>query len=361
MLPQANLSSDVKRVLYLLFALLGCSSKLSAQLLIVNADGSAFSTRYCYANKSYEIKGQPDGGVFSGCGISLQNGQWVLNPVTATAGITVFPYQCSISYTVNNQTLNRTILIYKPVRTEPPLQDSATCNGMFNLKAQTLYAGSYNYAWTPAAALERPDSNITSGLITQTTTFVLTTTDLTTGCKAQDSVTITRNPVPEVMIQPAEITIRVREQIQLQASGAKTYRWIPSRWLNNASAADPIVSPEMSASYMVIGTNEYGCVDSAMATVHVDERIFLPDAFTPNGDGRNDVFRINNFGYIGVQVFNIYNRWGQKIYETNDGTRGWDGTYNGKPADVGTYYYHIRLAMRDGTVTVLKGEVVLVR
>lgn len=351
----------MKRLLYLLFVLLGCSNRLAAQLSILNADGSVFATRYCYVNKDHGIKGQPDGGIFSGCGVSQKNGQWVFNPVTATAGITIFPYQCRISYTLNNQTINRTIIIFKPVRTEPPLQDTATCNGMFRLRAQTLYAGSYDYAWAPAAALERPDSNITSGIITETTTFVLTTTDLTTGCQAQETMTVIRNPVPEVTIQPAEVTIRAREQVRLQASGATSYRWIPSRWLNNASTADPVAAPEMTASYTVIGTNEYGCSDTATATVHVDERIFLPDAFSPNGDGRNDVFRINNFGYIGVQLFHIYNRWGQKIYETNDGAQGWDGNYNGRPADVGTYYYHIRLAMRDGSVTVLKGPVILVR
>jgi len=358
--PFQTAALAVQKLIFILFVLLHGNCLLQAQT-ILHADGSPFSTRHCYTNANQELKGDPAGGVFSGCGILQQNGQWLFNPAVATSGITTFPHQCTITYTVNNQTITRSTLIYKPVQIAPALKDSATCNGAFSLRANARYAGAYRFQWTPTAPLEYPNANATAGFITQTTRFTLTTTDVSNGCAAIDTVTITRNPVPNVTLLHDNITIRSRDQVVLQANGAPYYRWLPAHWLDNPTSATPTASPQQSITYLVIGTNEQGCSDSATVTILVDDRLFVPNAFTPNNDGLNDVFRINNFGYRAVATMRIFNRWGQKVFETFDGTRGWDGTFNGRPADVGTYYYQIHLSMNDGSLNLLKGEVSLVR
>jgi gliding motility-associated-like protein len=328
---------------------------------ITNGDGSPLTTQYCYKDTLYPIAGSPAGGTFSGCGMVQQAGQWYYNPVAASAGITVFPYQCAISYTVNGHSVSRNILVFKPVVISPPLQDSATCNGAFVLDAKTLYAGAYNYLWTPAAPLADPTSNHTEGFINTTTTFVIIAEDLTSGCVGTDTVTITRHPVPEVKVTPDNITILSREQVVLNASGAKHYQWLPPKWLSSDTIANPVASPQAPLTYSVIGTNDEGCSDTAEVVININEAMYVPNAFSPNGDGVNDIFKVENIGYQGVEEFRIFNRWGQLVYETLDGSRGWNGYQKDQPADAGTYYYIIQLRHHDNTARVFKGEVLLIR
>jgi len=344
----------------LLWGIINAPGLLYAQN-ISHADGSALKTKFCYEDITYPLAGNPSGGSFSGCGIQQHNGQWYFNPVLATQGVTVFPYQCNISYTINNQTVSQAMLIYKPVKINPPLPDSATCSGHFSLVAQLLYAGAYDYQWTPAAPLERADTSTAKGFVQQTTTFVFIATDHTSGCSGSDTVTITRYSRPEVNVIPANALINARDEVQLQASGADFYYWQPSRWLSSDTLANPLANPQAPIIYQVIGTNEYGCTDSAEVTIKINEDLFVPNAFTPNGDGVNDRFRVENIGYQGIEAFHIFNRWGERIYQTLDGANGWDGTQHGRQADMGTYYYYIRLGMRNGSSAVFKGEVMLMR
>ena len=328
--------------------------------IITNADGSPFTAQYCWADTDYGIAGQPGGGVFSGCGVFQQNGNWYFNPVTATQGVSVFPYQCTLTYTVNGSSVNVPVLIWKPVIITPPLQDSFTCTGDFYLHATTLYAGAYKYAWTPAVYLDAPDSPATSGHIAITQTFVLTATDVTSGCTGSDTVEIHRYQMPQITVT-SDTVLLPHQSIKLSASGADSYQWSPVFWLDNPQSPHPVATPEAPVTYTVTGTNEYGCTATAQVHIGLHEQLFFPNAFSPNGDGRNDVFRMVNYGFQELLEFRIFNRWGQEVFHTRDGLEGWDGTYGGKPADAGTYGYYVRLRLRDGTEQVYKGDVLLVR
>lgn len=344
----------------LLLTFFATSYKLQAQS-ITNGDGTPLTTKYCPVDQAYLLDGQPSGGTFSGCGISQENGQWYFNPLAASQGITVFPYSCSITYTLNNGTaLSRNLLVWKPVIINPPLKDSFTCNGRICLNAQTLYAGDYLYQWTPAAWLNDPDSNVTDGFITSSQSFLLSVTDVTSGCTGPDSLRIERYPSPQITVSN-DTTILARETVPLQASGADRYLWTPVRWLDNDTVANPVASPQAPVTYQVIGLNEFGCMDTASVTIDIREHIFIPNAFSPNSDGLNDVFKIENFGYQAIMEFRIYNRWGQCVFQTMDGLKGWDGTQNGQPVEAGSYFYQIRLQQRQEPVTVYKGSLMLLR
>jgi gliding motility-associated-like protein len=327
---------------------------------ITNGDGSPLLTKYCWEDANHEISGQPAGGVFSGCGVFQQNNIWYFNAVAATQGLTVFPVQCSLSYIVAGSTVTIPILIWKPVVITPALEDSFTCNGKFYLHASTLYAGAYDYSWTPAAPLAQPDSPTTEGYITASRTFVLTAKDHTSGCIGSDTLTINKYPVPDLKVSNDTI-INARAQVQLHATGADRYLWQPADWLDKDTIADPLASPHVPLTYQVIGTNAQGCMDTAAVRIDIREELMVPNAFSPNGDGLNDVFRLENFGYQDRNRFVIFNRWGQKIFQTQDISQGWDGTQNGKPVETGTYYYDIRLEMRDGSIKVFRGDVALMR
>ncbi len=327
---------------------------------ITHGDGSTLITKYCYEDIDYEIAGQPAGGTFSGCGVFQQSGAWYFNPVVATIGVTVFPVQCTLTYTVNGNSVNRNILIYKPVAINPPLLDTFTCTGDIFLHAETLYAGDYDYSWTPANFLTQPDSPATTGFIPSTQIFVVTATDVTSGCAGSDTVVVSRYPTP-VLTVSNDTTVVAREQVPLFASGADTYNWSPPQWLDNPASATPIAMPQAAITYTVTGTNSFGCTASADVKINIVEDIFMPNAFSPNGDGLNDEFKIVNFGYQELQDYRIFNRWGQEVFSSRDGAKGWNGEYNGYPADVGTYHYYVRLKLRSGEVKAFKGDLQLLR
>lgn len=313
------------------------------------------------ADKTIEIKGVPAGGSFSGCGVYAENGKWYFNPAIATQHTTTFPYQCMIRYTVNGATIQQPVTIAKPVIIDPPLEDSVTCTGSLYLHAATLYVGAYEFQWSPANLLNQPDEANTTGQIQSTQTFVLTATDMASGCTGQDTVTISRDFIPELVLSP-DTVILPGTKAHLRASGAFDYSWFPITWLDNPYSAHPVSAAQEDITYTVTGRSELGCTDTASVRVSIDKNIFIPNAFSPNGDRINDVFRIVNYGGYRLIAFRIFNRWGQEVFSTFNGHEGWDGSYNGRPQEAGTYYYQIVIdGGSSGVVTTMKGDLTLLR
>jgi gliding motility-associated-like protein len=88
----------------------------------------------------------------------------------------------------------------------------------------------------------------------------------------------------------------------------------------------------------------------------------LPNAFSPNGDLRNDIFKLINANYIDIIQFSIYNRWGEEVFSSRNPTIGWEGDFKGNPCEVGTYHYVVRYTcLYTGKTDLLKGDVTLVR
>lgn len=150
---------------------------------------------------------------------------------------------------------------------------------------------------------------------------------------------------------------------QLTAYGGKGYQWIPSDYLQDPNGAITKATPKESTKYTLIGINGYGCNDTASAVleVHGDDGIFVPDAFTPNGDGRNDCFGVIVTGDIRTFEWHIFNRWGQPIFETRSLNDCWNGTYKGEQLDLGTYYYFFKASSPLCGEIIKKGEVQLIR
>ena len=153
--------------------------------------------------------------------------------------------------------------------------------------------------------------------------------------------------------------------IRLEASGAAYYMWAPyDGSLSDPNIRNPIARPTETTTYVVTGMNIYGCSDTAHVTITVTytDTVLIPTAFTPNGDGHNDIFRIRNIKDSKLVSFDIFNRWGQVVFSNSwDVNKGWDGTYNGQPADMGVYYYLVIIARPNGDNVIYKGEVTLIR
>jgi len=170
-------------------------------------------------------------------------------------------------------------------------------------------------------------------------------------------------PLPDVKILNSDTIVKYGQSIQLLVNGARHYNWFQVGSLSNSNISNPIARPTERTDYVVGGVGKNGCRSFDTVTVDVDFRdnLFIPSAFTPNGDGKNDVFHIANLSFQRVLEFRVFNRWGQEVFYSNDNQHGWDGKWKGVPQDLGSYQYFIRLGYPDGLVETYKGEVTLVR
>ena len=189
-------------------------------------------------------------------------------------------------------------------------------------------------------------------------TYTLTVTD-SLDCVESKSMEITVNQGTEIAFSEYD-TLWVEPGFILDAGyGAEFYYW------NTGETSETIVIDSMG-NYSVELTSFEGCKSTgAVQILWAGTPFYLPNAFTPNGDGLNDSFRpIPRYDYVNRYHLSIYNRWGQKIYETTDINKGWDGTYKGSPCMLGAYIYRVvyeefgQLPMES---KVVEGTVMLVR
>lgn len=170
-------------------------------------------------------------------------------------------------------------------------------------------------------------------------------------------------PLPPVSILYNDTIIKYGQDIMLLAGGGYLYTWTPSITLSNPNIVNPMASPKEPTMYYVYGIGENGCrkIDSVMVDIDYGSNLFVPTAFTPNGDGKNDVFRVSNITFQRLQEFKVFNRWGQELFSTTDVKQGWDGSWKGQPQDMGVYQYIIKVSSPDGKIESYKGNVTLVR
>ena len=139
------------------------------------------------------------------------------------------------------------------------------------------------------------------------------------------------------------------------------YRWSPASGLSDSAIADPLATPSSENIYTLTVTTPDGCTGVGKVTVIAGRPLEIPNAFTPNGDGHNDVFRIPPGVQFDLGEFDIFDRWGNRIFSTANINIGWDGTYNGHSATPGTYVYLISGRLPSGKPVLLKGTVILIK
>ncbi len=152
------------------------------------------------------------------------------------------------------------------------------------------------------------------------------------------------------------------QPVQLGASGAPNYLWTPSTGLSNPTLPNPVVNIRTTQTYVVTGSTTIGCetIDSVTVFIVENELIQLPNAFSPNGDGLNDLFRLP-LTVTKLNAFSVYNRFGQLIFSTTNKRIGWDGRFKGKEQDPGTYVWMLDAYNIRGERKQLKGNIILIR
>jgi gliding motility-associated-like protein len=181
-------------------------------------------------------------------------------------------------------------------------------------------------------------------------------------CGGADTIQIVVSPLP-IVDAGADTIIFIGGSASLYGTGGGSYVWSPGADLDCPTCQDPIATPNETTMYYVTVTGPTGCtaIDSVLVTVINEFDVFLPNIFSPDGDGYNDVFYIRGKGIRELEFY-IYDRWGQKIFESSSVDVGWDGDINGKPANNGVYVYVVLAKPYDSEeVTELSGNVTLIR
>lgn len=219
------------------------------------------------------------------------------------------------------------------------------------------------YSWTPTTGLDNPVSPTPNASPDVTTTYTATVV-FANGCMASGNFTLTVIPPPPIKATMSNIEgiNCMNAQVKLYASGGATYLWQPSSLCSDFASPETYVSPTKTTTFILTGVDENHCINTDTITVNVNLQgsVFVPSAFSPNGDGKNDILRPIPYCGFKIYEFSVYNRWGQQLYYSQYPT-GWDGNYNGQPADIGTYYYYLIGEDYNGNQVVNKGQVELIR
>jgi gliding motility-associated-like protein len=242
----------------------------------------------------------------------------------------------------------------------PPNGDTSVCPGV-SIPVKVEGSGVI-FRWTPSLYL----SDSTSGTPTVTPVtgsyYTLAATDIH-GCTDTLNMHIGVYPLGIINL-PDSAVIYPTKSVMLNPTGNCTsITWTPSTGLSNTNTTNPIAQPDYNTMYIATGTTDHGCPASDSIYVRVASSSVVgtqTNAFAP-GSGVNSTFKLAYEGLVTLKSFIVYNRWGNKVFETSDIEKGWDGTYNGEPQPMGVYIYIIEGYQSTGERFYQQGNVTLIR
>lgn len=284
----------------------------------------------------------------------------IANPVTNPATNDI-EYVVTVTGSNNCTSKDSFTVAVKPL---PVFSISPNQSVCLNNNAQLSAGGGNYYEWFPAALVNNPGISNPTAVLTSTTQYAVLIRDTVCNYDTTLNTTITVLPLPVITAARSNDVSCANKSSQLTAAGAVSYSWTPAASLDNPASPSPVATPAATTTYTVTGTNGDGCTNTAAVTVQADfsdRSLFLvPNAFSPNGDNKNDCFGLKYFGQVTELRFIIYNRWGEVVFATSNPSACWDGTCKGKPCNPGNFIYYIRAKTTCGN-TEKKGNLVLVR
>jgi gliding motility-associated-like protein len=221
--------------------------------------------------------------------------------------------------------------------------------------------GSYLFSWT----MNNSNSNSISGLTPGNYTITITDDN---SCKKTENYNVKAEAPLTVNVSPSESNINFGDTLLLNASGALNYTWSPSTSLSCSDCSSPFATPTSTTTYTVIASDDFGCIDSATVVVNVDlncAEIYVPTIFSPNGSGDvlNEKLLVQGIDNpcIKSYSFDVFDRWGNRVFSSENIHEHWDGTYKGKAVNTGVYFYQLRTGLIDNTTKELNGTCTVVR
>lgn len=283
-----------------------------------------------------------------GTGYSWSNGG--VNPSISISPTSTTNYSVLVTNSFGCQSTAYTTVFVIPIPFVSISGDTVICaNDLLILTAN----GVGNFLWNTGENSSSINTNPSNN-----TTYVVTASN---SCgNDMDSILVIVNPLPNVVVSN-DTSILINNTISLFVSGGENYAWLPAGLACNTCSVIS-VSPNTTTVYTVNVSNNYGCSVSKEIRVIVEDdfEVFIPDIFSPNGDGQNDVLYVRGLGIKDLN-FKIYDRWGEKVFESNDISKGWDGTYKGTPLNNAVFVYDLKANLINGATINKHGDVTLVK
>ncbi len=181
-------------------------------------------------------------------------------------------------------------------------------------------------------------------------------------CASSDTVEVFMTPYPHLVEISPDTTIFINNSAQVKASGGNVFQWSPPDGLSCTSCAEPMASPRQTTTYTVKIYDNTGCMALDSVTVNVDKdlRVYIPNIFSPNNDGQNDILFVRGKGIKDIK-FLVYNRWGEKVFESTNVNHGWDGTFRGAQLPPSVFVFYLDALMESGERIIRKGDVTLIK
>jgi gliding motility-associated-like protein len=232
----------------------------------------------------------------------------------------------------------------------------------YGVPLKLFASGGFYYLWSPSTGLN--NANIDQPFATPDST-IFYIVQVSNDCFSDTAIAeVIVHPLPFVDAGNDTLIWRDTYATLNGLTYVSNYFWNPSTWMDDPLQLSSRVFPPKTQWYELFAYDEYGCLnkDSVLVTVEPYTILDLPTAFSPNGDGLNDVFRIVRWLNIDkLTEFAVYNRWGQKVFSTNNIEQGWDGRLNGREQDMGVFVWMIEALTKDAETILKKGNVTLVR
>ena len=286
----------------------------------------------------------------------------VKNPLAITPTTTAYRVTSSIGGCSATKNIIVTAIPYPFVNAGI---DTIIC---YNTKAR-LHAITDGNSWTWSSASSLNDVSLLNPVASpvRSSDYIFTAFD-TRGCPKPGIDTVHVTVLPKIVASAGtDTSVVIGQSLQLNASGGDNYLWSPTLGLSSPNIANPIAiftEPSADMRYKVQVYNIAGCYDSALINIKVyatRPTVFIPTAFTPNNDGKNDILRPIAVGMKTIQYFQVYNRWGQLLFSTQTNGQGWDGRINGQVQSNNTYVWVVKAIDFSGAVYFKKGTVTLIR
>lgn len=227
---------------------------------------------------------------------------------------------------------------------------------------QLSASGGLYYRWNPPIYLT--DANIANPQAAPGESIIYTVI-VSNDCFSDSvPVTVTIRPLPLVDAGTDTTIFRnTYAQLNGETNGISFY-WTPTNDLSDSLSLRPTASPLYTAQYYLYAETEYGCINYDSVHIFIDAKtlLLIPTAFSPNGDGTNDIFRIVSptLNIRNLEEFAVFSRWGEKLFSTNDLNQGWNGKYKGTDQPIGVYMWYVKAITYDDEKIFRTGNVTLV-
>jgi gliding motility-associated-like protein len=342
----------------------GCLNNDSVRVRVVDfVTLQARTDTVICATDSVQLSAVSDGLKFAWSPSSTLSNPNILNPKARPATNTTYTVTATIGHCTAKDDVLVNLVPYPVVNagsdTTICYATTAQLNGNMN---------GTSFSWSPVSNLSR--SNTLSPLASpvNSTAYILTAFDSLSGCPKPSRDTVMVTVLPKIQaFAGRDTSVVINQPLQLTATGGVDYEWQPATSLSNPKIANPTANYNgsfESIKYKVYVYNEANCVDSAFITVKVFKtapQVFVPTAFTPNGDGRNDFIRPIAVGITKIEYFRVFNRWGEMVFSTTNNEFGWDGRIGGKEQSSGTYVWLVKAVDYTGKAFFAKGTATLIR